>query len=78
MATLLTHLINKNAAVLERTELVVEIAEQPTVAKVVREGRSADIAFVVADAGWKYLSTGVYGAPDDEVAAQGLEGQLWA
>ena len=36
------------------------------------------IAFVVADAGWKYLSTGVYGATDDEVAAQGLEGQLWA
>jgi cysteine synthase B len=47
-------------------------------ARAVREGRSADIAFVVADAGWKYLSTGVYGATDDEQAAHGLEGQLWA
>ncbi len=47
-------------------------------AKAEREGRSADIAFIVADAGWKYLSTGVYGAPDDEKAAVGLEGQLWA
>ncbi len=47
-------------------------------AKVEKEGRSADIAFVVADAGWKYLSTGVYGATDDEAAASGLDGQLWA
>jgi len=47
-------------------------------ARAVREGRAADIAFIVADAGWKYLSTGVYGAPDDEHAAEGLEGQLWA
>jgi len=47
-------------------------------ARAVRDGRAADIAFVVADAGWKYLSTGVYGAPDDEQAAEGLEGQLWA
>jgi len=47
-------------------------------ARAVRDGRAADIAFVVADAGWKYLSTGVYGAPDDERAAEGLEGQLWA
>ncbi|MGI8592334.1 MAG: PLP-dependent cysteine synthase family protein [Nakamurella sp.] len=47
-------------------------------AKADMEGRRADIAFVVADAGWKYLSTGVYGATDDEAAAAGLEGQLWA
>ena len=47
-------------------------------AKAVRDRRSADIAFVVADAGWKYLSTGIYGADDDGVAAEGLEGQLWA
>ena len=47
-------------------------------ARAARDGRAADIAFVVADAGWKYLSTGVYGAPDDERAAEGLEGQLWA
>jgi cysteine synthase B len=37
----------------------------------------ADIAFVVADAGWKYLSTGAYtGSLDD--AEDALEGQLWA
>ena len=37
----------------------------------------ADIAFVVADAGWKYLSTGAYGGSLDE-AEDALEGQLWA
>src|SRR5262245_12713221 len=38
---------------------------------------SAEIVLLVADGGWKYLSTGVYGA--DEAAAQtGLQGQLWA
>ncbi len=40
-------------------------------------GRRADIAFVVADAGWKYLSTGAY-APDLAEAERALEGQLWA
>ncbi|HWY01113.1 MAG TPA: pyridoxal-phosphate dependent enzyme, partial [Mycobacterium sp.] len=40
-------------------------------------GECADIAFVVADAGWKYLSTGAYtGSLDD--AENALEGQLWA
>jgi [CysO sulfur-carrier protein]-thiocarboxylate-dependent cysteine synthase len=40
-------------------------------------GERADIAFVVADAGWKYLSTGAYeGTLDD--AEQRLDGQLWA
>ncbi|MGH8825793.1 MAG: PLP-dependent cysteine synthase family protein [Jiangellaceae bacterium] len=40
-------------------------------------GERADIAFVVADGGWKYLSTGAYeGTVED--AAQRLEGQLWA
>jgi hypothetical protein len=29
-------------------------------AKAVKAGRAADIAFVVADGGWKYLSTGAY------------------
>jgi cysteine synthase B len=43
----------------------------------VRAGESADIAFVVADAGWKYLSTGAFAGSVDE-AAQNLEGQLWA
>jgi len=45
--------------------------------KAVRTGVEADIAFVVADAGWKYLSTGVYeGSLDD--ADDALDGQLWA
>src|SRR5690606_10314226 len=46
-------------------------------AKAVRAGESADIAFVVADAGWKYLSTGAYEGTMDEAEAR-LEGQLWA
>ena len=41
------------------------------------EGRRADIAFVVCDAGWKYLSTGAYAGTLDEAEAR-LEGQLWA
>ncbi|GAB3285418.1 PLP-dependent cysteine synthase family protein [Parasphingorhabdus pacifica] len=45
--------------------------------KVAAAGESADIVFVVADAGWKYLSTGAYGGTLDE-AAQRLDGQLWA
>jgi len=45
--------------------------------RAVEAGRRADIAFVVADAGWKYLSTGAYaGTVADAEAA--LEGQLWA
>jgi cysteine synthase B len=43
----------------------------------VRDGKSADIAFIVCDAGWKYLSTGVYGTQVDE-ATEGLDGTLWA
>jgi [CysO sulfur-carrier protein]-thiocarboxylate-dependent cysteine synthase len=46
-------------------------------AKCVREGVPADIAFVVADGGWKYLSTGAYEGTIDE-AEDRLEGQLWA
>jgi len=46
-------------------------------AKAVKAVERADIAFVVADAGWKYLSTGAYtGSLDD--AEDALEGQLWA
>jgi cysteine synthase B len=37
----------------------------------------ADIALVVADGGWKYLSTGAYSGSLQE-AAEKLEGQLWA
>jgi cysteine synthase B len=46
-------------------------------AKAVKEGERADIAFVVADAGWKYLSTGAYAGSLDD-AEDALEGQLWA
>jgi [CysO sulfur-carrier protein]-thiocarboxylate-dependent cysteine synthase len=46
-------------------------------AKAVKAGERADIAFVVADAGWKYLSTGAYAGSLDE-AEHALEGQLWA
>ena len=46
-------------------------------AKAVKAGESADIAFVVSDGGWKYLSTGAYEGTIDE-AEERLEGQLWA
>ena len=42
-----------------------------------KEGQRADIAFVVADGGWKYLSTGAYENTLDE-AEERLDGQLWA
>lgn len=40
-------------------------------------GKPADIVFIVADAGWKYLSTGAYAGTLDEAAAK-LDGHLWA
>jgi [CysO sulfur-carrier protein]-thiocarboxylate-dependent cysteine synthase len=46
-------------------------------AKAVAAGVRADIAFIVADGGWKYLSTGAYAGTLEEAEA-GLEGQLWA
>lgn len=46
-------------------------------AKAVTAQQRADIAFVVADAGWKYLSTGAYAGSLDD-AEDALEGQLWA
>src|SRR4051794_1180779 len=45
--------------------------------KEVAAGRHADIAFIVCDGGWKYLSTGAYGGSLEE-ATSSLEGQLWA
>jgi cysteine synthase B len=42
-----------------------------------RTDERADIAFVVADGGWKYLSTGAYSGSLQQ-AAEKLEGQLWA
>ncbi len=46
-------------------------------AKAHSSGQRADIAVVVADAGWRYLSTGAYSGTLDEAEAR-LEGQLWA
>jgi cysteine synthase B len=45
--------------------------------KAVEAGQGADIAFIVADGGWKYLSTGAYEGTLDE-AEDRIEGQLWA
>lgn len=46
-------------------------------AKADRAGVPADIALIVCDGGWKYLSTGAYGGTLDD-AESALEGQLWA
>ena len=40
-------------------------------------GQQADVVLLVADGGWKYLSTGAYGGTLEE-AEKALEGQLWA
>jgi [CysO sulfur-carrier protein]-thiocarboxylate-dependent cysteine synthase len=40
-------------------------------------GRKADIAFIVCDGGWKYLSTGAFDGDLDD-AEEALDGQLWA
>ena len=45
--------------------------------KAVKAGQRADIAFIVCDGGWKYLSTGAYAGTLEEAEAA-LEGQLWA
>ncbi|MCA1823697.1 MAG: pyridoxal-phosphate dependent enzyme, partial [Frankia sp.] len=45
--------------------------------RAVKADERADIAFVVADGGWKYLSTGAYAGTLDDAAAR-LEGHLWA
>lgn len=42
-----------------------------------RAGRVADIALLVADGGWKYLSTGAY-SDGIETAVGALDGQVWA
>jgi cysteine synthase len=46
-------------------------------AKAQEAGERADIALLIADGGWKYLSTGAYGGTLAEAEAR-LEGQLWA
>jgi cysteine synthase B len=45
--------------------------------RAVAAGQTAEIAVIIADGGWKYLSTGAYGGTLEEAAAR-LEGQLWA
>jgi len=42
-----------------------------------RAGATAEIAFIVCDGGWKYLSTGAYEG-DLDTAAERLADQLWA
>ena len=46
-------------------------------AKAVADATPADIVVLIADAGWKYLSTGAYDGTLEEAEAR-LEGQLWA
>ncbi len=46
-------------------------------AKAVADGERADMVVLVADGGWKYLSTGAYSGTLEEAEAR-LEGQLWA
>ncbi len=45
--------------------------------KAVDAGREADIVVMIADGGWRYLSTGAYTGTLEEAEAR-LEGQLWA
>jgi [CysO sulfur-carrier protein]-thiocarboxylate-dependent cysteine synthase len=45
--------------------------------KAATAGTEADVVFIVADGGWKYLSTGAYSGSLDE-AAERLDGHLWA
>jgi [CysO sulfur-carrier protein]-thiocarboxylate-dependent cysteine synthase len=40
-------------------------------------GQPADVAVMIADGGWRYLSTGAYSGTLEEAEAR-LEGQLWA
>jgi [CysO sulfur-carrier protein]-thiocarboxylate-dependent cysteine synthase len=46
-------------------------------AKAIKAHERADIAFLVCDGGWKYLSTGAYEGTLDE-AEDRLDGHLWA
>ena len=45
--------------------------------KALEAGERADIVLLVADGGWKYLSTGAYSGTLDEAESR-LEGELWA
>jgi cysteine synthase len=45
--------------------------------KAVKAGERADIVLIIADAGWKYLSTGAYTA-DLDASEEFLDTQVWA
>jgi cysteine synthase B len=45
--------------------------------KAAAAGQRADVVFMIADGGWRYLSTGAYSGTLEEAEAR-LEGQLWA
>jgi len=45
--------------------------------KAAAAGRQADVVVMIADGGWRYLSTGAYTGTLEEAEAR-LEGQLWA
>ena len=45
--------------------------------KAVKAGEPADIAFVVCDGGWKYLSTGAYTDDLDEAEARAMAQSAW-
>src|ERR1700734_386316 len=45
--------------------------------KAAAAGQEADVAVMIADGGWRYLSTGAYTGTLEEAEAR-LEGQLWA
>ncbi len=45
--------------------------------KAAAAGQQADVAVMIADGGWRYLSTGAYSGTLEEAEAR-LEGQLWA
>jgi [CysO sulfur-carrier protein]-thiocarboxylate-dependent cysteine synthase len=45
--------------------------------KAAAAGQRADVAVMIADGGWRYLSTGAYTGTLEEAEAR-LEGQLWA
>jgi [CysO sulfur-carrier protein]-thiocarboxylate-dependent cysteine synthase len=45
--------------------------------KAVAAGQEADVVVMIADGGWRYLSTGAYAGTLEEAEAR-LEGQLWA
>jgi cysteine synthase B len=46
-------------------------------AKAVAAGESADIVVIIADGGWKYLSTGAYSG-DLDTSEDFLDTQVWA